>query len=212
MNAVFKIVQAPAAVSIGVLIEACRSEIATHRDRLNGLDCAIGDGDHGTNMLRGWDALVAAQARLDALPLAEALAEAGRILVMTIGGASGPLYGTFLIELGKALDGGILFERFPTAFQQAVDGVAKRGRSARGDKTLLDVLYPLNDLLAEEYVVEVLPDMASAFADRTVPLQAMRGRASFLGERSIGHMDPGAASCALLVAAVCRALHEGCSA
>lgn len=209
MNTAFKIAQSPVSVSIGAVIERCRSDIATHADRLNGLDCAIGDGDHGTNMLRGCDALLAAHERLDVLPLGEALAEAGRILVMTIGGASGPLYGTLLIELGRALGSGVANSEFPASFQQAVDAVAKRGKSGRGDKTLLDVLYPLNDLLAEKLTIEALPDKAFEFADRTVPLQAMRGRASFLGERSIGHMDPGAASCALLIAAVCRALNEG---
>jgi dihydroxyacetone kinase-like protein len=212
MNATAKIAQSPVSVSIGALIERCRSEIATHADHLNGLDCAIGDGDHGTNMLRGFDALLAERELLNALRIDETLVEAGRILVMTIGGASGPLYGTLLIELGRALGSGVVNNEFSSAFQQAVDAVAKRGKSRGGDKTLLDVLYPVADLLAEQHDIEGLPGMAFAFAESTVPLQAMRGRASFLGERSIGHLDPGAASCALLIAAVCRALNEGSGA
>ncbi|OJG00148.1 dihydroxyacetone kinase [Pararhizobium antarcticum] len=199
----------PVLVRIGPVIAACCADIARHADRLNRLDGAIGDGDHGTNMQRGCEALLAESQRLEALPLAQSLAEAGRILVMTIGGAAGPLYGTLLMELGRAMSETSGTDDFPTAFAHAVNAVARRGKSGTGDKTLLDVLFPLSDLLAADNKFETTPAKVAALAEMTVAMRARRGRASFLGERSIGHMDPGAASCALLVAAVCREINGG---
>jgi len=207
MSAACQITPMPVVVRIGPLIAACHSEVVLHADRLNRLDCAIGDGDHGTNMQRGCEALLAERRQLETMPLAETLVEAGRILIMTIGGAAGPLYGTLLMELGRAIAAADGAEDFPAAFTLAVDAVARRGKSRPGDKTLLDVLCPLSELLAQAGGSEDMPDRVAALAEMTVPMRAMRGRASFLGERSVGHMDPGAASCAFLVAAVWRELN-----
>lgn len=191
---------------MGRVIEACRDAVATEENRLCDLDRAIGDGDHGTNMRRGLEALASERQRLSAMPLAEALIAAGTILVMNIGGAAGPLYGTLLLEIGKGLS--IDGLEFPQVFRQAVTAVAQRGRSSPGDKTLLDVLYPLSEELTKHAHPQRLAEKIQGFADMTIEMKALRGRASFLGERSVGHMDPGAASCALLAATVCRELTE----
>lgn len=184
------------------VIDICRDVAVLQEAHLCDLDRAIGDGDHGTNMRRGLDALAAERQRLSAMPLSEAMIAAGTILVMNIGGAAGPLYGTLLLETGKGILAGQL--AFPQAFVQAVAAVAQRGRSSLGDKTLLDVLVPLGDALVKHTDMRCLVEEVQGFADMTINMKAVRGRASFLGERSVGHMDPGAASCALLAAAVCR--------
>ncbi|MBP1859250.1 dihydroxyacetone kinase subunit DhaL [Rhizobium herbae] len=192
---------------MGRVIVACRDAIVAQEAYLSDLDRAIGDGDHGINMRRGLDALAAEQHRLAGMPLSEAMSAAGTILVMSIGGAAGPLYGTLLLEIGKGLAAN------PSAgiaevFQQAVVAVARRGKSAPGEKTLLDVLYPISDELMNNTRLPLLAGKIQGFADMTIDMKAMRGRASFLGARSVGHMDPGAASCALLCAAICRELAE----
>ncbi|WP_455270037.1 dihydroxyacetone kinase subunit DhaL [Rhizobium herbae] len=188
------------------VIGACRDAVGSEEARLCDLDRAIGDGDHGTNMRRGLEALAAEREQLAAMPLAEAMIAAGTILVMTIGGAAGPLYGTLLLEIGKGLSTGRV--EFPQVFQQAVAAVAQRGRSSPGEKTLLDVLVPLSDELIKHTDMRRLAEKIQGFAEMTIDMKALRGRASFLGERSVGHMDPGAASCALLATTACRELTE----
>lgn len=190
------------AALVGRVIDVCRDVAVSQEGYLCDLDRAIGDGDHGTNMRRGLEALAAERQRLSAIPLSDAMIAAGTILVMNIGGAAGPLYGTLLLETGKGLSAGRL--AFPQAFVQAVTAVARRGRASPGDKTLLDVLVPLGDALVKHTDIRRLAEEIQGFADMTIDMKAVRGRASFLGERSIGHMDPGAASCALLAATVCR--------
>ncbi|CAN7333424.1 dihydroxyacetone kinase subunit DhaL [Pararhizobium sp. LjRoot238] len=190
------------------VIEACRNVVAEHETHLCDLDRAIGDGDHGTNMRRGLEALAAESRQLAAMPVSEAMIAAGTILVMSIGGAAGPLYGTLLMEIGKGLAAEPLPAKFPDVFQQAVAAVARRGKSSPGEKTLLDVLYPFSAAMIRGAPLQHLAEKAQGFADRTIDMKAMRGRASFLGERSVGHMDPGAASCALLCQTVCRELAQ----
>lgn len=190
------------------VIEACRNVIAAQEAHLCDLDCAIGDGDHGTNMRRGLEALAAERQQLAAMPVSEAMVAAGTILVMSIGGAAGPLYGTLLLEIGKGLAAEPPSAKFPDVFQQAVAAVARRGKSHPGEKTLLDVLYPFSEAMIRDTPLQQLAEKAQGFADMTIDMKAMRGRASFLGERSVGHMDPGAASCALLCQTVCHELAE----
>jgi dihydroxyacetone kinase-like protein len=180
------------------LIARASAVISAHAEELTALDSAIGDADHGINMKRGFEAIAAEAGQISAKPFGEALKAAGMKLVMTVGGASGPLFGTFLMTLGKDIDGA----PFPVALSRAVDSVAARGRSERGQKTMLDVLYPLAEALAAGRPAKDLPSVAAAAADATVPLMAARGRASFLGERSKGHMDPGSRSCVLLTGCV----------
>ncbi len=193
-----------AAMTLRRLIEGVSGAVIAHADELTALDQAIGDGDHGLNMKRGFEAVRADAATLAAKPLPEALKAIGMQLVMKVGGASGPLYGTLFMALGKEIGTADV----AGALAQAIAAVQARGKSQEGQKTMLDVLAPVQravaaggaDLLAR------LPGIADRAAFATVPLQAVRGRASFLGERSVGHMDPGARSAALIVAAVCAAL------
>ncbi|WP_407065222.1 dihydroxyacetone kinase subunit DhaL [Ensifer sp. LCM 4579] len=193
------------AALIGGLIEACHQAIAANADHLSELDRAIGDGDHGTNMRRGFEAVYAERDRLAHLPLPKALEEIGLTLVMSIGGAAGPLYGTLLMEIGRQMAGDADFAR---VLERAIDAVARRGRAGAGDKTLLDVLYPVHAEVVRRAGLTGIADEAERAASLTFGMKAMRGRAGFLGERSIGHIDPGAKSCALLTAAICRFLEE----
>ncbi|TCL65195.1 dihydroxyacetone kinase subunit DhaL [Rhizobium sp. BK251] len=193
---------------IAGLIEACREAIAQNAEHLCELDSAIGDGDHGTNMRRGCDAVCAERQNLSGLSFPEAVEKIGITLVMNIGGAAGPLYGTLLMEIGRELRDRDKTSDFATAFERAVDAVARRGRSRSGDKTLLDVLYPIHAELTRRAALADIAERARLSADRTAPMRAMRGRAAYLGDRSIGHVDPGASSCALLTAAICRYLGE----
>jgi phosphoenolpyruvate---glycerone phosphotransferase subunit DhaL len=183
---------------IKALIGALAKQIAEHADELTALDAAIGDGDHGYNMKRGFEALAVEADALSAKPIGEALKAAGMKLVMTVGGASGPLFGTLLMTLGKEIGENPDRAAFNAAFRKAVDSVATRGKSEKGQKTMLDVLYPVADALdggGDPLDISVEADKA---ADATIPVVASRGRASFLGERSAGHMDPGSRSVALL--------------
>lgn len=185
-------------------LAAVAASIAAHAEELTALDSAIGDGDHGANMKRGFDAV---SADLDALirhPLPEALKAVGMKLVMTVGGASGPLYGTLFISLGKEL--AMAPDDYAGALARAVDAVAARGKSTKGQKTMLDVLYPVADAFGARRPANEIVAVAHDAAAATRDVLATRGRASFLGERSIGHVDPGARSSALIVEAVAGAL------
>ena len=122
--------------------------------------------------------------------------------VGSVGGASGPLFGTLLMTLGKEIGENPDRAAFNAAFRKAVDSVAARGKSEKGQKTMLDVLYPIADALTDGVESSGLVSVANAAADATIPVVASRGRASFLGERSAGHMDPGSRSVALLTAAI----------
>jgi dihydroxyacetone kinase-like protein len=195
-------------VLVSGLIEVCRAAIAANSERLCALDRAIGDGDHGTNMQRGCDAVSAEGAKLSTLPFPDAVEEIGLTLVMNIGGAAGPLYGTLLMELGRELRRREETAEFSLMLKQAIDAVARRGRSQAGDKTLLDVLYPIHAALTAQSPLAEIAIRAERSASQTAAMKAMRGRASYLGDRSIGHVDPGASSCALLATAICHYLEE----
>lgn len=190
------------AETLGRLIDAVTGDLIAHAEELTALDSAIGDADHGINMKRGAEAVRAERDTLAAKPLPDALKAIGTKLVMTVGGASGPLYGTLALSLAKELQ----TVGFVEALGRAADAVAARGKSQIGQKTMLDVLYPLAEALKDGSPARDLPGLADRAAEATVPLKATRGRASFLGERSIGHMDPGARSTALIAAAVVRTL------
>ena len=191
------------------VILAVADAVIAHEAELTALDRAIGDGDHGLNMRRGCEAVRAGAGAIAALPLPDALREAGTRLVMSVGGAAGPLYGTLLLTLGREIapDGSNL----ALALGAAVAAVMARGRSQPGQKTMLDVLAPVRDTVVaagtagRAQLPRILPGVADAAAAATVPLRAARGRAAFLGERSVGHVDPGARSAALMVSAACRA-------
>ncbi len=197
-----------AKLDLSALIEAAADTVAAHADELTALDQAIGDGDHGLNMRRGFEAVRAEAASFAAKPLPEALKAIGTKLVMTVGGASGPLFGTFFMALGKELPENPGRADLNAAFGNAVDAVAARGKSQAGQKTMLDVLYPVHKALVAGKSTGEIVDAADAAAQATVPMRATRGRASFLGDRSIGHMDAGARSSALLIRAVAQSFGE----
>ena len=186
------------------------------RDHLTELDSAIGDADHGTNMDRGLTAAVAALDDARSASTGALLKKVGTTLVSTVGGASGPLYGTLFLRMGVALgdDDAVAGERLAAALRSGLDGVAARGRAEAGDKTMLDALAPAVDALdaaladgaALPEALAAARDAADRGRDATTPMRARKGRASYLGERSIGHQDPGATSVALLVAAAATAL------
>nr|WP_306268804.1 dihydroxyacetone kinase subunit DhaL [Pararhizobium sp. IMCC3301] len=193
---------------IAALIGVCADVIESHADELSELDSAIGDGDHGYNMKRGFAAMRADAQAISQKPFPEAVTAAGMKLVMTVGGASGPLFGTFLMTLGKQIDQDMDQAGFAEAFTKATESVAARGKSKAGQKTMLDVLYPVSKALAEEKSGAEITEVADAAVEATKPLAAQRGRASFLGERSVGHVDPGSKSTALLVGAVAQWLEQ----
>jgi dihydroxyacetone kinase-like protein len=191
------------------LVKAVAATIDRHAEELTALDQAIGDGDHGINMKRGFEAVLADVANLSAKPWPDFLKGVGTMLVMKVGGASGPLYGTLFMALGKDLPAEPGRADLVRAFRGAIAAVQARGKSERGQKTMLDVLFPVAEKL-EDGTTEIgaVTRAAHAAADATMPVKAVRGRASFLGDRSIGHMDPGARSSALMIEAIGSVLEK----
>ena len=190
------------------LIESVARTVIDHADELTMLDSAIGDGDHGANMKRGFEAVLADLDQLAEKPFPEALKAAGMLLVMKVGGASGPLYGTLFMTLGKSLPESPDREAVAKALQAAIEAVKARGKADIGQKTMLDVLVPVQEEVAGGTEITAVTRRAHASAAATISMRATRGRASFLGERSVGHMDPGARSSALIVEAAVAALRS----
>lgn len=183
-------------------LTAAAAAVDREAGRLTELDSAIGDADHGANMQRGFAAVTAVLEKEEPATPGAVLALAGRQLISTVGGASGPLYGTLLRRTGKDLgdEPKVSRQRLAQALGAGVAAVAQLGGAQAGDKTMLDALLPAVDALAESFAAA--RDAAAQGALATVPLQARKGRASYLGERSIGHQDPGATSSALLIGAL----------
>ena len=201
------------------LVQDVAAAVRANAEELTDLDRAIGDGDHGANLRRGFDAVAELAPELDAMPPGQALQKAGMTLVMKVGGASGPLYGSLLMGIGKSLAGASATgtpspSEIADALQAGIDMVRRRGKSDAGDKTMLDVLVPVCGALRHGLSQSLPPgrllDGVSAAAARglesTRALQARKGRASFLAERSVGHLDPGARSSQLIVDTVCASL------
>jgi len=196
------------------------AEVVTeNKDYLTQLDSAIGDADHGANMARGMAAAVAA---LDGKPPATAAAllkQVGMTLVSTVGGASGPLYGTLFLRMATAAGevDALDAPTFAKALRAGLEGVVARGKAEPGDKTMFDALAPAVDALdaalaAGAPLADALRATAAAAAegrDATIPMLARKGRASYLGERSVGHQDPGATSTTLLLEAAAAAVGGG---
>jgi phosphoenolpyruvate---glycerone phosphotransferase subunit DhaL len=185
------------------------ASVEREAERLTALDSPIGDADHGSNLQRGFRAVTATLEKEAPDTPGGILVLAGRQLISTVGGASGPLYGTLLRRTGKALGeaGEVSEAEFADALRAGVDAVMTLGGAAPGDKTMIDALVPAVEALGEGGFTP-----ASAAAEQgalaTTPLQARKGRASYLGERSIGHQDPGATSSALLIAGLAEANGE----
>ncbi len=190
-------------------IRAYGAAIAAHKDQLTRLDADIGDGDHGSNMDRGFQAVLAKLPDLADKDIGAILKAVGMTLVSTVGGASGPLYGTFFLQLGGAASGKLelSLEDWAGALQAGIDGVAMRGKAGLRDKTMLDTLIPalgaLKEAAASGAGIQGALRASAEAAERgmlaTIPLVARKGRASYLGERSCGHQDPGATSARLLI-------------
>jgi phosphoenolpyruvate---glycerone phosphotransferase subunit DhaL len=196
-------------------LTAAEAAVSDRADYLTQLDAAIGDGDHGINMTRGFAAVGKALAGQGTdVPPGRALILAGKTLVSTVGGASGPLWGSALRAAGRSLGDAETFdgEQLATALDAALGAVVDLGAAAPGDKTMVDALAPATAALRERMAnggsIADATDAAAEAAEQgalaTVPMQARKGRASYLGERSVGHQDPGATSAALIM----RALHE----
>lgn len=191
------------------LVMALAKTVDHHAEELTTLDQAIGDGDHGLNMKRGFEAVAADVESLSRKSWPEFLKGVGMTLVMKVGGASGPLFGTLFMTLGKELPPEPTADDVVRALRAAIVAVQARGKAEAGHKTLLDVLIPVVEQLeAGNRGLDALVQKANDASEATKPLKAIRGRASFLGDRSIGHMDPGARSSALLIAAVADVLKE----
>jgi len=193
------------------LISAAAAQIIASAPELTMLDQAIGDGDHGANMKRGFEAVLAKLDAIAAEAPGEAVKAVGKTLVVTVGGASGPLYGSLFMAMGEAmLRSKRLPEDLAEIFASGVEAVSARGRSRAGEKTMLDVLVPVLETLRAEAgrpdLAQLVRAAATEAAERTAPMLATKGRAAFLGPRSIGHVDPGARSSCVLLHAICNTL------
>ena len=198
-------------------IELSAADIAEQRDYLVDLDRAIGDGDHGENMDRGFKASVEALGQAQPASVAEVLKTVAKTLMSTVGGAAGPLYGTAFLRASKAAgDGDLDGAGVAAVIAGALDGIQARGKATTGEKTMVDAWTPAleaaraaaeagSDPVA---VLEAAATAAEAGAAATEPMRATKGRASYLGERSIGHLDPGAVSTSLILRAAVRAAGE----
>ena len=198
-------------------IELAAADIAEQRDYLVDLDRAIGDGDHGENMDRGFKAAVEALGQAQPASVAEVLKTVAKTLMSTVGGAAGPLYGTAFLRASKAAgDGDLDGAGVAALIAGALDGIQARGKATTGEKTMVDAWTPALEAAraaAESgsnpaAVLEAAATAAEAGAAATEPLRATKGRASYLGERSIGHLDPGAVSTSLILRAAVRAAGE----
>jgi phosphoenolpyruvate---glycerone phosphotransferase subunit DhaL len=196
-------------------IRAFAAAIAENEQELTRLDSAIGDADHGANMNRGLKAVIAKLDQGSPDGPAALLKQTGMTLVSTVGGASGPLYGTFFLRMATAIGDADTVDQklFAAALRAGVEGVVARGKAEAGDKTMYDALAPAVDALDAALggedaggALQAAADAAAQGRDDTTPLQARKGRASYLGERSVGHQDPGATSAALLLQAAADAL------
>ena len=205
------------------LIEAIDDVIEKNAAEVTALDQAIGDGDHVTNLQQGVDALKAQADELGRLDWAAAWQKIGMTLMSSIGGASGSLYGTLFIAMSKSASGQSLsLQTFAEVFGQGVEAVKKRGKADVGEKTMLDVLIPVAESLrqaasADAALPEVLENacrVAVAGMESTRDMEATKGRASFLGERSKGHIDAGAKTAQLMICEIAAALtkHSGAPA
>jgi dihydroxyacetone kinase-like protein len=197
-------------------IKIYAAEVSAHKDELTQLDAAIGDADHGANLDRGFQAVLARLPVMENQDISGVLKTVAMTLISTVGGASGPLYGTFFLQMSAAAAGKseLTPEEFSAAFTAGLEGVIKRGKAAPGDKTMIDSLQPAAAALQAAVtqgagLAEGLRQAETAAREgmlATTPLVARKGRASYLGERSAGHQDPGATSAHLLVQAALQAL------
>jgi phosphoenolpyruvate---glycerone phosphotransferase subunit DhaL len=193
------------------LIQAATQTLIDHVDELTALDQAIGDGDHGLNMRRGAQAIQAKLSELQDQSLSDALKTMGMTCMSTIGGSSGPVFGTLLVTLSKELPAKPGVADMSRALDAGIKALTRLGKAEVGQKTLLDVLDPVRKVLAESdkggtELISRVRQCAFDSAQATANMDAGRGRSSFLGDRALGHVDPGSRSMALIIGAICDAL------
>ena len=188
------------------------AEMAEHREELVRLDTAIGDGDHGTNMDRGMRKAIEKVDEAEQADAGAVLKTVAMALVSSVGGAAGPLYGTLFLQMGSAVAGqqDVELPAYAGAWRKGLEGVQARGKAEAGDKTMVDALIPAVEALEQSGDLDGGLRASTEAAERgmkdTIPLQARKGRASYLGERSIDHQDPGATSTYYLVRSAAEAL------
>ena len=190
------------------IIEAATKTLVDHVEELTDLDAATGDGDHGLNMRRGALAIQAKLGELEGQSLNDALKTMGMTCVSTVGGSSGPVFGTLMMTLGKELPPEPQAADLARALAAGIAALSRLGKVEVGHKTLLDVLDPVQKVLAAGGgdMVSRVRQCAHDSAAATAQMDAIKGRASFLGDRALGHVDPGSRSMALIIAAVCDTL------
>lgn len=195
-------------MSFTPMIQNATQTLVDHLDELTALDQAIGDGDHGLNMRRGAQAIQAKLAEMEGKGLHESLKTMGKTCVAMIGGSSGPVFGTLLMTLGKALPPEPTSQDFAVALRASIEALTRLGKAEVGQKTLLDVLDPVQKVLAAggPDLIARVRQCAFDSAQATANMDATRGRSSFLGDRAKGHVDPGSRSMALIIGAVCDSL------
>ena len=200
-----------------VAFEKFSSVMEEKKDFLTDLDVAIGDADHGINMKRGATRIVEKMRNNNYADCGELFRDVAMTFMSVVGGAAGPIYGTFFMKVGQKLDGAIevSMEELTNAMREGLAGVMSLGKSTVGDKTMMDALVPAISALEENLPQgnDIAWASAAAAAERgmksTIPLMSQRGRSSYLGERSIGHQDPGATSSYYLIASFRDAFMEG---
>jgi dihydroxyacetone kinase-like protein len=192
------------------MIEECTQTLIDHVDELTALDSAIGDGDHGLNMRRGALAIQAKLPELRDKSLNDALRTMGMTCMSTVGGSSGPVFGTLMVTLGKELPSLPSATDIARALAAAIAALSRLGKVEVGHKTLLDVLHPVQQVLARggDDLTARVKQCALDSAQATAAMDAIKGRASFLGERALGHVDPGSRSMALIIGALCDVLQQ----
>lgn len=189
-------------------LQACTQVLVDHVEELTELDSAIGDGDHGLNMRRGALAIQAKMAELETKSLNDALKTMGMTCMSTVGGSSGPVFGTLMVTLGKELPAQPTSADVARALAAGIAALSKLGKVEVGQKTLLDVLDPVQKVLAAggDDLVARVRQCALDSAQATAQMDAIKGRASFLGDRALGHVDPGSRSMALIISTLCDTL------
>jgi dihydroxyacetone kinase-like protein len=189
-------------------IEACTQTLIDHVEELTELDSAIGDGDHGLNMKRGALAIRAKLPELETKNLNDGLKSMGMTCMSTVGGSSGPVFGTLMVTLGKELPEQPTAADMAQALAAGIAALSRLGKVEVGHKTLLDVLDPVQKVLAAggDDLVARVKQCAFDSAQATAAMDAIKGRASFLGDRALGHVDPGSRSMALIIGALCDTL------
>ena len=200
-------------------LQHVHAEIEARCDELTRLDAAIGDADHGTNMLRGFSTVIERLPEMEGQDVATILRTTGMTLISSVGGASGPLYGTAFIRAGMVLRDRpeTTIDDLAAAWESALEGIQARGRAHRGEKTMVDTIGPAVEALKAARAdgqdahdaLRAAADAAETGMKATIPMRATKGRASYLGERSVGHQDPGATSAHLIVRAMLEISETG---